>query len=347
MIGRMRSGAQPFVVVVLVAMAGAAVLFRERISERRSSVPPAETEAALAVQGEPASSGERRGEPARPSLSAAPSASSADLARTRESRSTDADMGGACPRDMLLVDGSHCFALAHFCEEWVGADPTAVGPLRPPKRCRRFKERFVCEGDPVRLHFCIDRFEYPNVVGVAPALRASYRDAERACAVEGKRLCEADEWTLACEGPKAWPFPGGLARDPAACNIDRPLQLVNPDALARAADVSMEVERLDGRRPSDTSSACVSPYGVFDMVGNVAEWVHDRRGKRGAPTSDMALAGGAWEAAAATCRDHEQRRDEGHRSLMAGFRCCADARDGTKARRRGPPTRGRRHTVMP
>ncbi len=337
----MRSGPQTLVLVVLAAVAGTAVLFRERLLSRRGDASETSSPSTVAAPGErsvlapPSPSSVSEAEPG-PRVEPVPSASVALDAPKAP------DAGGACPDGMILVEGSYCPAVAHFCADWVGDDPTAAGPLRPPKRCRRFKERFVCEGDIAKLHFCIDRLEYPNLHGVLPATRASYRDAQRACAVEGKRLCEVEEWTLACEGPRTLPFPAGRERDPKNCNIDRPLQFVNLDALARPADVSMEVERVDGRRAGGANPGCGSHDGVLDLVGNVAEWVHDRHGMRGAPHSDMILVGGGWEAAPSTCRDREERDDPDHRGLMTGFRCCADARDAATPRRGGAAGRGRR-----
>ncbi|MBM4374605.1 MAG: SUMF1/EgtB/PvdO family nonheme iron enzyme [Deltaproteobacteria bacterium] len=272
-----------------------------------------------------------------------PSASPANSAQG-EAHAPIATTGGPCPAGMALVSGTFCPAVAHFCAEWVRDDPTAALTGRPVQRCRRFKEQLVCEGDEVRLHVCMDLLEYPNLPGVAPAVMATYRDAERACAAEGKRVCESDEWILACEGPRMRPYPMGLERDPKSCNLDRPRRLVNPEALARPADVSLEVARLDQRTRAGTNPKCVSHFGVQDLVGNVAEWVHDRKGQRGGETSDTALAGGGWEPAPSTCRALDSRHGPDFASHLGGFRCCADALDGEPARRKGLGS-GRRRAV--
>ena len=59
---------------------------------------------------------------------------------------------------------------------------------------------------PSKLRFCIDRYEYPNLRGVRPVVMVDYFQAENACEIEGKRLCEAEEWTFACEGVGTWPL---------------------------------------------------------------------------------------------------------------------------------------------
>jgi hypothetical protein len=274
---------------------------------------------------------------------------------------------------MVLVSGAYCPFVAHWCEELLGLDmppgmaarawavrSTPRGPRWAPRglptdgipvlgareaRCRRFRDEVLCEGRPLELHFCIDRFEYPNLEGSRPATMLSYLDARSACEAEGKRLCTEEEWTFACEGPRAWPYPTGLERDAGACNIDRPALTPDVRALREPATVAVEVERLDQRTASGGRAGCVSPFGVVDMTGNVAEWVRASfdRGRRasggeaeaGGSSSLAAVAmlkGGGWEPAAAGCRPGEPRPPE-QRSHETGARCCADAADGLPARR--------------
>jgi formylglycine-generating enzyme required for sulfatase activity len=168
----------------------------------------------------------------------------------------------------------------------------------------------------------------------------SYREAERACSAEGKRLCEADEWMFACEGERTLPYPYGLERDPGACNIDRRPRDVDARALENAHQVSVEVERLDRRVPSGSLDGCKSPFGVFDTTGNVAEWVHNRAGDRHKPPYATALAGGYWGRVPATCRRLGGAPHADDRTPFSGFRCCRDAVDGRKARRMFPAGRG-------
>ena len=342
MITPVRSGIGVLVLVVVAAVAGTGVLLRARIGSRAKegasrvaaaaessdaaepspSMAPLATVAPSAVATEASS----------PVGGASPS-STVELPPLPEHARIDPRSDAACPQGMLLVDGAYCPAVAHFCAEWVGEDPTASPVRRGPKRCRRYQKKLVCEGQMARLHVCIDRFEYPNLVGARPALMTTYRDASHACSVEGKRLCEADEWTLACEGPRTWPYPHGLEREPARCPIDRPRRAPNHEALARPNDVSLEVERLDQRAPSGAHPGCASTFGVHDLIGNVSEWVHDRRGQRGAPRSDIALAGGGWEPAVATCRNVDSRATPDEATYQSGFRCCANALDGEAPRR--------------
>ncbi|HHH31022.1 MAG TPA: hypothetical protein ENK57_22120 [Polyangiaceae bacterium] len=236
-----------------------------------------------------------------------------------------------CPLGMTLVEALYCPFVAHRCEDWLDPRPKNARE-RASARCQRYEDRLLCEGRPSRHAFCIDRYEYPNLPGMKPAILVSYRDAERACEVEGKRLCAQDEWQLACEGHRTYPYPTGLVRDASRCNIDRRPRRPDPAALDEPHDLAVEVERLDQRMPSGALVDCVSPFGVFDMSGNVAEWVFDRAAEsldRGRPT---AIAGGHWGRSVATCRELDNGHGASFRRYDVGFRCCADPLDGRDVR---------------
>jgi len=250
------------------------------------------------------------------------------------------DSDRLCGGGMVLVEGVFCPFVAHRCADWLDDDRT---------RCARYRPDLICEGRPSKLRFCIDRYEYPNLRGVRPATMVDYFGAERACQVEGKRLCEAEEWTLACEGVGTWPYPYGLVRDKNICNIDR--ELLEPDlrSFARPREVSVEVERLDQRVPSGALAGCVSAFGVYDLTGNVDEWVHNRRGDRGAAPYDTGLKGGYWGPIRARCRPMTTSHNGWFRFYQAGFRCCADTSDGEPARQTLPRKMRlpRRQTMTP
>ncbi|MEM1033329.1 MAG: SUMF1/EgtB/PvdO family nonheme iron enzyme, partial [Myxococcota bacterium] len=290
----------------------------------------------------PSASGTRS--PARSPSSAPPplpSVSSSSSRAAASPREGDAPPDGVgihpetpsrCDAGMVYVTGIHCPYVAHRCDEELGP-PRAESRVR---RCARFRDVSICGGGPVRLSFCIDRFEYPNLPGVRPAVMASYRDAKRVCRAEGKRLCEAEEWRFACEGPLRWPYPTGRIRDAEACHLDRVPRAPDRAALRSSFETAGEVARLDQRRPSGADPRCVSPFGVVDASGNVAEWVHDREGDPHDVPRVTALAGGDWERSPGTCRTLDGRHGAGHRSHTSGFRCCSDAR-GVSPRQRMPP----------
>jgi formylglycine-generating enzyme required for sulfatase activity len=238
---------------------------------------------------------------------------------------------------MVFVEGLYCPFIAHRCDTYLGHDPEATALAEAPeetRRCARYRDDLICEGRPAQLSYCIDRYEYPNQVGVSPATMVSYSEAKDACQVEGKRLCEAEEWFFACEGARTWPYPTGIVRDAAACNIDRRTPRPNEEALAEPRDVSVEMGRLDQRAASGSMRGCVSPFGIYDSSGNVAEWVHNREESDGARAT--ALAGGSWAREPATCRRLDASHGASFRAPTSGFRCCSDPLDGRKARRMLP-----------
>jgi hypothetical protein len=229
--------------------------------------------------------------------------------------------------DMLFVEGRTCADPKRRCEE---PDPAHPG------ECLRFAPSHCRRG--LALRFCVDRAEYPNVAGMAPAVMVTYGQAEDACEAETKRLCTETEWTFACEGPVALSFSYGDELVPGACNVGRPEPKVAPEELWEPRNVAGVVERVDARVPSETLPGCVSPFGVKDLVGNVEEWVKSDTG------FDGALRGGGY-VSSPTCRTVRQMRTAGFRQFHTGFRCCADP--VTRAPAHALPRRERPGLVAP
>jgi serine/threonine protein kinase/formylglycine-generating enzyme required for sulfatase activity len=153
--------------------------------------------------------------------------------------------------------------------------------------------------------FCMDYYEYPNKGGQKPMTKVAYPQAEKLCRDQKKRLCSEDEWEKACKGGSGHRFPYGNEFDEGACNT----QDSNGNNRAVAAS---------GAFPS-----CRSSFGIFDLSGNVAEWVS---GRLAPGASDKVKKGGA-----ANRPDFDDRcaarggEGGGARSDTLGFRCCAEA----------------------
>jgi hypothetical protein len=226
----------------------------------------------------------------------------------------------SCPAGMVEVEGDYCPYVEQKCVRWL--DPESK------MRCADFEPgSSTCVGRTVHKHFCIDRFEYPNVVGQKPVVMKDWYEAKATCEGEGKRLCGDSEWTLACEGQERLPYPYGYARSSEACNIDKPHLDVDEKAMADASRRGAEVARLDQRVASGSLEACVSPYGAYDMTGNVDEWVVNEGGK----PYKSGLKGGYWGPVRDRCRPMTTAHNELFEFYQIGFRCCGDAGSAGKS----------------
>ena len=160
-----------------------------------------------------------------------------------------------------------------------------------------------------------------SVPGAIPQGHVSMSAAWWACHASKKRLCRADEWVAACKGPKRTRYPYGDAREGFVCvDTGRALglqSLYSPPAMYENAN--MNDPRLN-QLPNTVArtgeaSQCTNEYGVFDMVGNVNEWVDDST-MRGGFYLDTSLLGEGCEYAT---RSHSNV----YFDYSTGFRCCA------------------------
>lgn len=240
-----------------------------------------------------------------------------DAALASADAATDVDRPESspfCPAGMALVEGMFCPFMGHRCVEWLN---------EKQDRCQRFAPPPICDGKERPLSVCVDHYEYPNQAGAYPVVMTNFLEAAAACEKENKRLCTESEWTLACEGKERLPYPYGYERDPTACNIDRTHRLPDMEAFSHESKVAAEVARLDQRVQSGSMARCKSPFGVYDMTGNVDEWVVNETRPPDSEADISGLKGGYFGPIRARCRPMTTSHNRWFRFYQVGFRCCA------------------------
>jgi hypothetical protein len=237
---------------------------------------------------------------------------SLSLATAPAPASSDPGPSPECPPDMRLVVGQHRDMMAHLC-----VDPR---PGRKDTHCYRYAEGLsAMEGAVTDVRVCMDQYEAPNRRGARPLVMHSFRSAKRFCQRRGKRLCTEQEWEVACEGPWHQPWVYGWALDVRLCNSNRQWKAVDFEAFGGDPEVARrESDRLWQGTPSGRYRTCVSPFGIFDMMGNVEEWVSSREGRRW----PGALMGGFWAKPWTGCRGTNDAHQPGFAFYETGFRCC-------------------------
>lgn len=216
-----------------------------------------------------------------------------------------------CPEGMLLAAGAYCPVAQSDCGHAQAGAGARAGAGACPTQCKV---------EPQVLRYCVDRFEYPNLRGVAPAAMVSFEEAEFACRVEGKRLCSDTEWTFACEGPLAGQSELAVADPAHACQLGHALGPFEPRELWQPDRVAEVFARIDHRAPSGARGLCVGPFGARDLVGNVAEWVAATATLR----PGRGVMGGDFASHDVGCRSLQMVSLPYFRAFSTGFRCCAD-----------------------
>ncbi len=241
------------------------------------------------------------------------------LAPSSAANAADADRAAAllsavdrCPADMALVDSRVCV------DKWEGSIVEVV-PGGP--------ERLWSPYVPIDGHESSVRAV--SRPGVIPQGYISGKQAEGACRASGKRLCASGEWQNACRGPDHTQFPYGDTRRAGVCNDDiRPVHPV-PEAgvllgitaghlWSEGMNQAIINQLPDTLLPTGERAECTNGYGVFDMVGNLHEWVDEPDGTfRGGYYMDTSHNGEG-------CSYATTAHDFTYHDYSTGFRCCMD-----------------------
>lgn len=181
----------------------------------------------------------------------------------------------------------------------------------------------MIEGKTASKTFYIDPFEASlgkdgkaySKPGVKPA-RVAWATAKAACDKAGKRLCTEEEWVSACTGTPAV----DNNNNAQFADDDVEGKMYPYGAFYQANTCFDQGDKYQGN-PVATGShdQCRTPSGVFDLAGNISEWVGDTK-----ETATL-LGGHAASGEGARCNDRAFTPGIGRRNQTTGFRCCADS----------------------
>lgn len=214
-----------------------------------------------------------------------------------------------------------------------------------------------CPAEMARVtNFCIDRYEAfvveldtagkeqphsPFAVIGAATVRAktgagnypqgyiSQVEATQACSNAGKRLCSVTEFHEACRGASAanyYPY-GGQTKSKGYCNEGKGSSMPlffgnNPNNWTYADFNDPRLNQWDGGlAPSGSYPQCVSPYGVYDCVGNLHEWGDDAADANGHGRFRGGFYGDA-EINGHGCLYVTSAHGLTYHDYSTGFRCC-------------------------
>ena len=155
-----------------------------------------------------------------------------------------------------------------------------------------------------------------------PVFGIDWDQADAYCAWAGMRLCTEHEWEKAARGTDGACYPWGSTA---------------PDCDKAVMDAGGGAGCGEGHElPGGLKTFGKSPYGAFDMVGNVAEWVADwyqadyyaASPQVNPPGPDSGSAhvvrGGHWQDAGSPELSTWNRDSNSSTDQKIGFRCCAD-----------------------
>lgn len=166
--------------------------------------------------------------------------------------------------------------------------------------------------------------------GIYPQAYISRNEADEACQGARKRLCTDQEWKKACKGRNPTLYPYAEVHKDGYCN-DAGVSPLNhfygaatggdPNAYGWGPMNDPRLNRLAGSLArTGEFRKCTNGFHVFDMVGNLHEWVDDPAGTfRGGYYLDTRINGEGCDYV--TTAHNAQYHD-----YSTGFRCCADLR---------------------
>jgi len=146
--------------------------------------------------------------------------------------------GTACPSDMAYVPGTRPFCIDKY-EAHLAAGTVSN------EACVNGSQAEVDASNTTAIA--------GSAPGQVPLVSINWCSAKKACQNAGKHLCTNAEWSQACNyRGSQWGITAEQTTEAMACNT-----------VGSAANLT------------GTSSGCVTQEGVYDMIGNVREWVDE------------------------------------------------------------------------
>ncbi len=201
----------------------------------------------------------------------------------------------------------------------------------------------------------ISRLRAVSIAEVVPQSTVSQLEAKQACANAGKRLCTEQQWILVCQGtegrryPYEGPLQNGLCNDETK-SLDRqtPERTVaefctpghepfyEKQPVVNGIKVTWNTapwmlhpknnQQENSLEPAGSNQACRTPEQVYDLVGNLDEWV-DGTTSCEAGTCGIFL-GGFYDRSerpggTGGCTYRTPAHAPSYSDYSLGFRCCA------------------------
>ena len=200
--------------------------------------------------------------------------------------------------------------------------------------------KFVLAKDlPPLIDWQYDGGNFQETMVNHPVMHVSWDDADAYCRWAGKRLPTEAEWEKAARGDDGRIYPWG--------NQMAGLSRSNYGRTGLSGPVRDRPERLLLYPPIisvDKYDNAVSPYGIFQMSGNVAEWVADwydpkyyasapdRNPKGPENGTQRSFRGGGWIDSTPSVRAAQRNgTDPSTKMNWMGFRCARDVKEAPGA----------------